>query len=353
MSQKIINGIIHKIKISNLIELLVDRLSFGELQSLLLKVFELKTRKRTLKDILSEYRSNRFTKPSDINPILHRNLELGIFLLLPNDFELIDLSPLTPLGTTYALTTVHQNNVVSTIKNVEVAADTTNILALECARRRSELLRKDTKSTKTVKLCSSQRVTRGQPFDNKNFSAYFNVIGLCTAGKDEGNDKFEMINLEEHIMFYTDLLAQMIEINEVKKINIKFFCYEGFDSFRLIENIKRKLADQGHIFFQIEENSEFGKSYYSRLRFMISVVNQNNQEFDYIDGGFTDWISRLLSNKKERLLTSGIGTDFLLRTIRIKTSTARRYNQLQERTENNQSFMRNGNGQKISNEGNP
>ena len=54
---------------------------------------------------------------------------------------------------------------------------------------------------------------------------------------------------------------------------------------------------------------------------MISVINQNNQEFDYIDGGFTDWTSKLLSNKKERLLTSGIGTDFLLRTIKIQTTS--------------------------------
>jgi hypothetical protein len=51
---------------------------------------------------------------------------------------------------------------------------------------------------------------------------------------------------------------------------------------------------------------------------MISVVNKSNMEFDYIDGGFADWTSKLLNNKKERLLTSGIGTDFLLRTIKIK-----------------------------------
>lgn len=319
MTQKIIDSITGKIRIPNLIDLFVEHLSFGELQSLLIKVFELKAKKKHFKDILNEYNSNRFTRSSDINPIIHRNLELKVFSLLPNDFVTIDLSPLTPLGTSSTLTTVHQNNIVSTIRNVEVAADTTNVLALECANRRNELLKSATKNADTIKLCSSQRVTRGQLFQNKDFSAYFNVIALCSAGKDAGNSIFEMTNLEEHIMFYIKLIEEIVDKNEVNRIVIKFFCYEGLDNHRLIENIKGKLADKRYVHFKIEENSEFGRNYYRRLRFMISVINKSNLEFDYIDGGFTDWTSKLLSNKKERLLTSGIGTDFLLRTINIKT----------------------------------
>ena len=327
MNQKIIDAIVKKTKIPNLISLLVDRLSFGELQSLLLRIFELKTTKKDHSIILNEYRSNRFAQPSDVNPTIHRNLELSIFSLLPDDFELIELSPLTPIGTTSILTPIHQNNVVSTIRNMELAADTTNILALECAKRRDMRLKKARKSLNTIKLCSSQRLLRGQPFENKNFSAHFNVVALCTAGKDEGNDKFEMINLEEHILFYVNMLDKIIVKSEVKNINVKFFEYGRFDNSGLIANIKSKLAQRKHIHFKIEKNSEFGKNYYSRLRFMISVVNRSNQEFDYIDGGFADWTSRLLNNKKERLLTSGIGTDFLLRTVKIKTSASFTFNQ--------------------------
>lgn len=318
MTQKIIDSITSKIRIPNLIDLFVEHLSFGELQSLLIKIFELKTKKKRFKDILNEYNSNRFTRPSDINPVIHRNLELKVFSLLPNDFVTIDLSPLTPLGTSSTLTTVHQNNILSTIRNVEVAADTTNVLALECANRRNEFLKSETKSTNTVKLCASQRVTRGQLFENKDFSAYFNVIALCSAGKDMGNSIFEMTNMEEHIIFYISLLEQIVDKNEIDRIVIKFFSYEGFDNHRLIDNIKSKLTDRRYVHFKTEENSEFGRNYYRRLRFMISVVNKSNMEFDYIDGGFADWTSKLLNNKKERLLTSGIGTDFLLRTIKIK-----------------------------------
>ena len=320
MTNKIHDKIIKKLGIENLIELLVNRLSFGELHSLLLKIFELKIVKKNYSDILNEYQSNRFTKPSDIDPIIQKKLELNIFSLLPREFKLVELSPLAPLGTTSVLTNTHQNNVVSTIRNAEIAADNTNILALECAKRRIELFKKDKQNRQTIKLCSSQRLTRAQLFDNKNFSAHFNVIALCSAGKDEGNDNFEIFNIEEHIKFYIDILEKIIDKNEITIINIKFFNYEEFDNSSIIGRVKNQFNHLDYIKFKIENDSDFGKNYYTRLRFMISIVNQNNQEFDYIDGGFTDWTRKLLSNKKERLLTSGIGTDYLLRTVKIKTS---------------------------------
>lgn len=318
MNRKILNRVIEKTKIPNLIELLVCRISLGELHSLLLKIFELKTKKRKLSTIFSEFHTNRFTKPSDIDPITHRNLELEVFSLLPNGFEIIDLSPLTPLGTTSIMTAVHQNNVVSTIGSLEVAADTTNILALECAKRRREFFKTNSKKIDTIKLCSSQRVIRGQSSRNKNFSAYFNVIALNSAGKDQGNESFEMLNLAEHITFYLILLEKIVDRTEIKKIRVKLFSFTGFINAGIIEHIKTNFSDRQNVSVIVENNSEFGKNYYTRLRFMISVVNTTNEEFDYIDGGFTDWTQKLLNNNKERLLTSGIGTDFLLRTIKTR-----------------------------------
>jgi hypothetical protein len=318
MKSKIIEGILKKTGLQGLVDSMVHKISFSELQSLLLKIFELKVATKKVSDILTDYQSNRFVKPSDVDPVAHRNLELSIFSLLPDGFELLDLSPLTPLGTSSVLTTVHQNNIISTIKNTEVAADTTNILALECALRRKKLYQKDSKNTEKVKLCSAQRVTRGQPFKGEGFSAHFCVVALCTAGKDEGNFKFETECLAEHIDFYIKIIDRLIDKKEIQKINIKFFEYEGFDNSVMIEIIKSQLACRDDIYFEVEKNSDFGKGYYLKLRFSISIVNQNNNEFSYIDGGFTDWTCKLLNNKKERLLTSGIGTDYLLRTIKTK-----------------------------------
>jgi len=36
------------------------------------------------------------------------------------------------------------------------------------------------------------------------------------------------------------------------------------------------------------------------------------------DGGFTEWAQQLMNNKKEHLLTSGIGTELLQRIIPLK-----------------------------------
>jgi hypothetical protein len=320
MKNSIIERITDKLKIPDLMELF-ERLSLSEFQSLFLKIIESKVKDKSPVDILNEYQSNRFVQPSDINPIVRRSLDLHIFSLLPDNFEIIDLSPLTPLGTSSVLTTVHQNNIVSTIRNTEVAADTTNVLALECALRRKKLFQKNPKSTDLIKLCASQRLTRAQPFEGKSFSAHFCVVALCTAGKDEGNDKFETESLLEHIDFYIRVLDQLADKEVIKLITIKLFEYEGFDNTSLIKKIENQYALRQDICIKTEKNSWFGKGYYMRLRFGISVINRKKDEFDYIDGGFVNWTGSLLNNKKERLLTSGIGTDFLLRTIKTKIST--------------------------------
>ena len=318
MNHKIIDRISKKIGVPNIIDNLVDHLSFGELQSLLLRVFELKSKKITCHDILEKYKSNRFVKPSDINPTLQRKLELKFFSLLPKDFEIIDLSPLTPLGTSSVLTTTHQNNVISTIRNIEVAADTTNILALECAKRREELLKIDNKCLSTIKICSSQRLTRAQDIEIKNFSAHFNLIALCSSGRDEGNEIFELRSLKEHIVFYIKLINNILDESSIKTINVKFFDYKKVDNSRLLNAIRNELSGFEDVNIKIIKNSDFGENYYGRLRFMISIIDRNNQEFDFIDGGFTNWTAKLLNNNKERLLTSGIGSDYLLRTMKIK-----------------------------------
>jgi hypothetical protein len=315
MKYGIIERITDKLKIPNIIESF-EALSFSEIQSLLLKIFESKIRTKTPGDVLNEYQSNRLVQPSDISPVVRRTLDLHIFSLLPVDFELVDLSPVTPLGTSSVLTTIHQNNVVSTIRNTEVAADTTNILALECALRRKKLFQMDPKSTKRIKLCSSQRLLRTQPFKGKYFSAHFCIVALCTAGKDEGNDKFETESLIEHIDFYIQVLDKIADKNEISLITIKLFEYDGSENSFLIRKIENQYACRQDICIKTEKNSGFGKGYYIRLRFGISVINRNGEEFDYIDGGFVNWTGILLNNKKERLLTSGIGTDFLLRTIK-------------------------------------
>jgi hypothetical protein len=43
----------------------------------------------------------------------------------------------------------------------------------------------------------------------------------------------------------------------------------------------------------------------------VDARNRAGDEFPLVDGGFTTWTQQLLSNAKERLLISGLGTELL------------------------------------------
>lgn len=49
-------------------------------------------------------------------------------------------------------------------------------------------------------------------------------------------------------------------------------------------------------------------SYYQRVAFKVWV-----DELSLGDGGFTDWTAKLRNDKRERLVTSAIGTEMLLK----------------------------------------
>ena len=57
-----------------------------------------------------------------------------------------------------------------------------------------------------------------------------------------------------------------------------------------------------------------GLGYYRSFALRISPKAPDGGSYPIVDGGFTDWTARLLSNRKERLLISGIGTEFVCKT---------------------------------------
>ena len=54
--------------------------------------------------------------------------------------------------------------------------------------------------------------------------------------------------------------------------------------------------------------------YYRGFRFKI-VWNSQGESLEIIDGGIVDWTQQLTGNRKERLLISGLGTEFLYRKM--------------------------------------
>ena len=61
-----------------------------------------------------------------------------------------------------------------------------------------------------------------------------------------------------------------------------------------------------HVHITDDPDRESGREYYTGFAFSAWVNGAN-----LADGGFTDWTQRLLADRKERLLTTGIGIDRL------------------------------------------
>jgi hypothetical protein len=54
-----------------------------------------------------------------------------------------------------------------------------------------------------------------------------------------------------------------------------------------------------------------GRGYYLDLCFHIHATAISGQRLELVDGGCVNWTQKLLSNAKERLVISGIGSERL------------------------------------------
>ena len=309
MHDNMLKRIIKKTNISDIDEALVDRISFSDLQSLLLEVYRRKVKSLSSSHLLKQYKTNRFVQPSSIDPQQILQFELLAHSILPKSYEVMELSPVSPLGSCSLIAPVDQNNVLTTIRNTEVSSDSTNLLALECAQRREQLLKKDQKNLMRIKLCASQRLLRTQAFDDAASVPHFKILGLCAAGRDEGSYIFEQETLEEQLFFFIALLlkAQVINIPITSIRIVLILINKGISEKATIitENLKDRYP---HINTEITKIQK-KQSYYSTLRYNIFATNRKGEEYFLCDGGFTDWTQQLLQNRKERYLISGFGTE--------------------------------------------
>jgi hypothetical protein len=312
--KNIIERIVKQSGVAEIMEVLTTRLSLTDLQSLLLCVYKERAASLSAADVLKQYQNNRFVKSANIDPTETTRFNALAFAQLPQGFLPIELSPLCPLGTCSALGPVDQNNVVSTIRNTEVLADPTNVMALECALRR-----KNDKGQE-VKLCCSQRLVRAQQFSGPATFAHFQMLSLCTSGRDPGGFAFEKEALVEHMDYYLRLFkAVSAEEYIVKKSRVKLMVLDK----QLPEELTAKIKDEiskrhADVPCEIENAYAEPGGYYCHFRFQIFATNGKGEELFLVDGGPTDWMKKLLNNNKERFMTSGLGAERFLFCFRHK-----------------------------------
>jgi hypothetical protein len=240
---------------------------------------------------------------------------------------------------------------VTAIRNAESLGDPTIALALEASRRRG--------SEELVRLCASHRVIRLQPFDVPGYSPHFRLFALVTAGRDTGSFRFETAHLLDHVRVYLRMFRMLtaagfalqtpiVELSDMVAIEAAL-AGAGVTSDEVRESVRahrlggseRFLHERGittppgsrhpllesgvieplrdefpEAQFRVNQERLEGLGYYRFFTFRISLQAPDGNLYPLVDGGFTDWTARLLGNQKERLLISGIGSEFVCKTYR-------------------------------------
>jgi hypothetical protein len=355
MQSKIISRIVAESGMPRLFSALAEQLTPGDLQSLLLTVYQSRVQGMSAPSVLARTESNALAAPSSVDARLLNAFD-RIAFAAATDFEAVELSPVCPLGTNFALGGIDQNNVLTTIRNAEVLGDSTPALALEIARRRKHAQRA---SDPPVRLCSSHRCIRLQPFDIPGFTPHFRLFGMVSGGRDTGSSAFEIQHLTEHIRFYLKLFrglyaegfsltSPLVEISDLAMTEA-LLTSAGISRDEVRKSVRahiaggseRFLSERGLVFPTDAEDArlkqhvfeplraefpeaEFrfnlarleGLGYYTGWCLRISPAASDGVRYPIADGGFTDWTARLLQDKKERLLISGIGSEFVCRRYR-------------------------------------
>lgn len=312
MNKDILDRIAAETGVPDLVEILSNRLAASDLNSLLIEVFSRKTSQITPPELLRVYRQNRFVQPAQVDfaPFTEFCLD-WLKAAQAADFQPLQLSPVSPIGTCSALGTVHQNKVVSALRGTEVTADATNVLALESVVRRKE----QGFPAETLHFSVVHRHVRAQEIPKvPGFSAHFSILGLTSAGRDTGSFDFEKENLRKHIDFYKTYFEEKLGLTPVK-IRLKSLDADGEENrlFQTVLAFLQKTEPGWEI--EVIESKQVEQEYYRRLQFKVVIPGFGGQELEIADGGFTDWTQRLSGNRKERLLISGMGLELLYKMM--------------------------------------
>ena len=363
MASKIIERVSAETGIPRLFSALANEIALSDLQSLLMHAYQARTANFGESD-LRRGAERSLVSSSHVDARLLNQFDRTAYEVA-HDFEAVELSPVGPLGMNHVLGGIDQNNVLTTIRNAEVLGDPTTALALECWRRRRNQARD--RGLETVRLCCSQRLVRMQPFDQPGYTPHFRLFALVSAGRDTGSHAFEIQHLGEHIRFHLRLFAALndrgfsfreplVELSDTAVVeallaasgiglqemrqSVRAHVLGGSERFlaergvrlpaaiddperelpagiphfrlarlkaELVDKLRREFPDAQ---FRFNLARLEGLSYYRGVCLRISPTAPDGNRYPIADGGLTDWTARLLENRKERLLATGIGSEF-------------------------------------------
>jgi len=254
-------------------------------------------------DVLKRYETVGTVQPSSADPAAQRRFECSAMELLPDGFVELLLAPHAPLGASSVLGGFSQDRILTTIADTEVVSDSTNVLALECARRRRDPRAR--RESEPTRLAAVHQLLR--PHDG----AHFRLVALCTAGRDRGSFAMQTQALREHLEWHVAVITRHAPALalDVRVTNLSNGSRRPVLDEQLLQPLR---AAWPAIDVDFDDERQAGRTYYTDVCFAVHAVEPDGSRSFLSDGGFTDWTARLLADGKERVLISGLGSERLL-----------------------------------------
>jgi hypothetical protein len=220
---------------------------------------------------------------------------------VPGGWEWVVPSPLVPFGTHAVLGDISQDWVVTATRANEVAADPTVALALEAA-----VARMDSSTRRTMppqRLATMHRIVRAQLYASPRAFAHLSIFALATAGRGLPGERFEHEALAEHLAIYVAALSHVSEA-----VELVLSTSDDQSNRKLLESTRDRWQADPRVRVGEDPRRLPGQRYYRKACFKVHATI-GGEKFEIADGGFTDWMGRLLDDRRERLLISGAGLD--------------------------------------------
>jgi hypothetical protein len=320
-----------------------------DLTSLLLHLFAERARRLAARDLLDAHARTPACAVSFADP--RKSLLVQAALVeAAAAFEALELSPVGPLGAAQVLGGVHQNNVLSATRGLEVLGDASLALVLECARRRRA------GHDGPLRLCASQRVMRMQPAP-PGLLPHFRLWAQVTAARAPIDAAAE---LRDHVAVYLRALRALegrgfrfgdvtVDLSHTGVVERRLaaagvdrqavrravrthlgganrdfglpplvglgpdvLAAAGREGERLASAVVAPLAAaHPEVTFRLDLGRLEGLGYYDGPCVRVTARDVDGQTLPLVDGGFLDWTRRLLDDGRERLLATGVGVDLI------------------------------------------
>ena len=360
---------------------LADDLAGNELTTLLLHLLRRRAKRRSFSDVLEHATRAPIFAASTADVRRLREVDDCAFEAAIG-FEPVELSPVIPLGGA-ARAGVDPNNVLGAVRFAEAAADPAIGLAIHAARRRRSGRPHDVE-----RWCTSQRVLRLQPTTFPGFSPHFRLFALLTAVRSERRgadvDCEHAALLEQLVVWarFTESLAKArFRVSEVRVVladtGIVRACLaaRGADPDRLarwarahepgstesvleragielpratddlvaaasaigldedlrrrarllVERVGEPLArarPEVRVVYDLGRLQALG--YYAGPFVQIMLRRDDGVEIPIGDGGALPWMTAMLSDRRERMVVTGVGTEACVKLFDGERATDRR-----------------------------